>query len=191
MSGEALIRVGLITKTRGLRGELSVVPLTDDPERFRRLDSVYIEKPVAVGSSLNAHNKAQNRSFAVLHGNIENVIFHRGQVIVKFEGCDDVDAAQAFRGAYISITADQLVPLDKDSYFVFDLIGCAVYDTDGGCVGELTDVLKTGSNDVYIVKPAAGLGGENGNGDILVPALKTVVREIDIVNKRVVIDYDL
>ena len=206
MNGKDLIRVGLITKIRGLRGELSVMPLTDDPERFRRLNCVYIEKPAA--SNRNAASKPQ-QDFGVIRNEkhscginhdeniqcgaehserIEYVRFQRGQVIVKFEGCDDSDAAQAFRGSYISITANQLAPLNEGSFYIFDLLGCTVCGMDGGTVGVLKDVLETGSNDVYVIQP----GGNNikRTEEILVPALKSVVKDVDIANKRIVIDYE-
>ena len=184
MIDDGLIRVGLITRTRGTRGELSVKPLTGDPERFRLLGEVFIDKPVLRKIS------------------IESVRFHRGQVIVRFEGCGDANAAELYRGSYISIAKDQLVPLGKDSYFVFDLVGCAVYDKRGERLGELVDVLETGSNDVYVVKPDVRRdngrrsdsepdAGEVKNAeDILIPALKSVVREVDIGQKRIVVDYD-
>ena len=184
MNEDELIRVGLITRSRGTRGEVSVKPLADDPERFRLLREVYIDKPV------------------LRKDIIESVRFHRGQIIIKFEGCDDADAAELYRGGYISITEDQLIPLKKDSFYVFDLVGCAVYAKDGGFLGELVDVLETGSNDVYVVKPKkrrdkgnlydaapdADLS-EGKAGDILIPALKSVVREVDIAQKRIIVDF--
>jgi len=154
-----------------------VKPLTDNPERFQRLGGVFIETP------------AGNVSEAV----IANVRFHRGQVIALLEGCNDHDAAESYRGCYISISEDQLAPLEKDSFYIFDLIGCAVYDADGSLLGVLAEVLETGSNDVYVVRP--GPPGATGAAvssveDILIPALKTVVREVDVVGKRIIVNYN-
>lgn len=194
MNENDLVRIGLMTKARGLRGEVSVMPLTGDPERFRRLEKVFVEKP------FNAYV------------NVESVRYHRDQIILKLEGCDDANAAGVFRGSYISVTRDELIPLKKDSYFVFDLVGCMVYGDDGALLGELADVLETGSNDVYVVKTArqdcAGRKdhailinrtgpvnradpetcAETVKSEILIPALKSVVREVDIGNKRVTVN---
>ena len=214
MNGEALVRVGMITKPRGLGGELWVKPLTDDPERFRLLREVYIEKPDGRAKVPGTRQTAPGR-FEATQGRIEAIPgrivaapgrikaapglieatpgkikaarIHRGRVSVRIEGCGDVDAAQAYRGCYISVTREQLVELPEDSYFIFDLIGCAVYNLGGGEVGTITDVLETGSNDVYVVSPS-GAGARRA--DLLVPALKTVVKDVDVAGKRVIIDYD-
>jgi 16S rRNA processing protein RimM len=203
-----LIRVGLITKQRGLRGELSVMPLTGDPERFKRLEGVYVEMPAGGANAGRVGERDVNRFFNDIRSEkIASVRYHRGQVIVRFEGCDSAEAASMYRGAYISISEDQLVTLKKDSYFVFDLVGCSVFNTEGKYLGELVDVLETGSNDVYVVKP--GLAPPKGNEnlfsaadthlapgadiiaeDILIPALKTVILEVDIPNKRIVTAYE-
>ena len=165
MNNAELFRVGLITRPLGLKGELSVVPLTDDPERFRRLDEVYLEG-------------ADDGAAITLR--VEGVRYHRGRVIVKFEGCDDAAGAGAYRGSYISVTREMLLPLREGNWYVFDLVGCSVYDADGARLGELVEVLETGGNDVYVVRP------ELPGDDILIPALKSVVREVDVANKRIV-----
>jgi len=177
VNGDGLIRIGLINKVRGLRGELSVMALTDDPERFRLLDGVVIEKPGPDGKP--------DQLAAV---EIEYVNFHGGRVIVKFKGCDDAGAAAAYRGRYISIARDQLIPLRPDSYYVFDLVGCTVTDMDGARIGELTEVLETGGNDVYIVTPGRSGNATRKSADILIPALKSAVLEVDVINKRMVVD---
>lgn len=176
VTSDSLVRVGLITKARGLRGELTVKPLTDDPERFRRLGDAYIEYQAPPGK-IAAPGRVK----------IEAVRFHSGQVVVKFENCDDAEAASAYRGCYISVTRDQLVRPKKDSFFVFDLIGCSVFDAGGALLGELAEVLETGSNDVYVVRQPPTTAGEDA--DILIPALKSVVREVDVENKKIIVDY--
>ena len=149
MNERDLIKVGQITKTVGIKGELSVMPLTDDPERFRSLADVYVDKPVFRKET------------------IQNVRFHRERVIIKFENCDDSQTAYLYRGSYISIMRDQLAPLKKDSYYIFDLVGCAVYDESGTYIGELADVIETGSNDVYVVKSGSPrMGGFDSGGRV-------------------------
>jgi 16S rRNA processing protein RimM len=120
---------------------------------------------------------------------IERVRFHRGQVLVKFFGREDASAAESLRGNYISVTRDQLIPLEQDNYYVFDLIGCEVFDTAGEFYGKLVEVLETGGNDVYVVKPANAPGVQKKRGDILLPAIKSVILEVDIERKRIVADF--
>jgi len=179
MNGDGPVRIGMITKVHGLRGELSVMPLTDDPERFRLLKKVFIEKPGQSG-----------KPDQVSEAEIEYVSFHGGRVTIKFTGCDDTVAAGAYRGRYISIDRGQVLPLKPDSYYIFDLIGCIVYDTDGSRVGELAEVIETGSNDVYVVKPGLSPYAPRGDNDadILVPAIKSAVCEVDVANRRIVVD---
>ncbi|MDR3120345.1 MAG: ribosome maturation factor RimM [Clostridiales bacterium] len=198
-----LIRVGLITRAHGVRGEVVIKPLTDDPERFRSLRDVYLE---AGGGACGGKPEW---SAGIRPARLETARTHRGSVIARISGCDDADAANALRGSYISITKEQLVPLREGSFFDFDLVGCAVYEVEGLHLGTLTDVLETGSNDVYVVRPpegnAGGLAaggafgvpggskGPRGGGagrELLIPALKSVVKEVRISEKRIVVDWD-
>jgi 16S rRNA processing protein RimM len=87
-----------------------------------------------------------------------------------------MNAAEQLRGGYLEITREQLVPLPEGSYYIFEIIGLKVYDLDGAYLGEITDVLQTGANDVYVV--------ETGGKPLLIPALKQVVREVDLQGRR-------
>ena len=216
MSGADLVRVGLIGRVRGVKGELFVKPLTGNPKRLSELGDVHIEK--ADGT--------------VRPDKIEYVKLHSGQTVIKLLGCNDADAAGLYKGGYVSITADLLAPLGKDSYYIFDLIGCDVLDASGTTLGKVIDVLETGGNDVYVVRPIVGDNGgrlrkadgtdktagtdanavqhknEDGimrprrtgktgkpadsgayaDGDLLVPAIKSCVLEVSIDEKRMVVD---
>jgi 16S rRNA processing protein RimM len=116
---------------------------------------------------------------------VEFARFHRGQVFLKFYGYDDADSASALKGRYIAVARDQLVKLEEGAYFVFDLIGCAVRGLDGERLGILADVLETGSNDVYVVERP------DGGDDLLVPALKSVVKSVCIDDKTIIVDKSL
>lgn len=155
--------IGKVANTHGVKGEVKVLPLTDDPNRYSDLKWVYIEK----------ENKLQKF-------NIQSVKYVKGMVVVKFEGIDDMTAAEALKNTIIKINRADAIKLPKDSFFICDIIGIKVYDEDEKYLGTLKDVLKTGSNDVYIVK-------DEDNKEILVPALKTVIREISIEGKRMVV----
>ncbi|MDR1438447.1 MAG: ribosome maturation factor RimM [Clostridiales bacterium] len=175
-----LIRVGLIIKPHGTRGEVLVKPLTNDAGRYRKLESVYAEPAQAppVGPNRPASARAMGGMLA-----IEGVRFHNSLLFVKFAGYGDADAALALKGRYISVPRGQLVELAEDEYFVFDLVGCSVFSTAGALLGELADVLETGSNDVYVVRRAGGAP------DLLIPALKAYVKEVRIGDKTIVVDY--
>lgn len=155
------LRIGQIVRAHGVHGDVKIIPLTDDPARFRALKTAYLETagayaPVAV----------------------TGVRFQPGAVLLHLEGCDTVERAEALKNAYLCVNRSNAVKLKKDTYFVADLIGCDTFDSNGTAYGKLTDVLETGANDVYEIE----------NGKLLVPALKRVLREVDVENGRIVFD---
>lgn len=154
---EKFMTIGQITKPHGIRGEVKVYPLTDDVRRFRKLKKCFID------------NKEVNIVWCKIQAD---------RVILKLEDVDTVESAERFRGKYLNIPREDAVRLSRGSYFIVDLIGCKVYDTYEKYIGLLSDVIKTGSNDVYWVK---------GEKDVLVPALKDIVLNVDIENKKVTI----
>lgn len=158
-----LLQVGKIVNTHGIKGEVKVIPLTDDPERFHKLKWVFLER----------NSKLEKIE-------IQSVRFFKTTMIVKFAGIDDMTTAEGLKELYMLIDRKDAVKLPEDSFFICDLIGCQVFDEQGEKLGELTNILKTGSNDVYVVK-------NEDNRDILVPALKSVVKEISIDDKRVIV----
>ena len=162
--GENLVAVGRITGTYGVRGWLRVFPLTDFPERFYRLERVFLTGGRAPGEY-----------------HVERVEAHGRFFLLKFKEVPDANAAPALKGGFVCLPREELVPLPPGTYYVFELLGAAVYSTEGEFLGELKDVLQTGANDVYVV--------ESGRGaPLLVPALKQVVKEVDLENRRVLVD---
>ena len=97
-------------------------------------------------------------------------------VILTIEGYDTPEKANTLRGKYLCVDREHTIKLPKYTYFVADLIGCEVFDTDGICYGKLTDVLETGANDVYEIE----------KGKLMVPALKKLISEVDTEQKRIV-----
>ena len=133
---EDLLQVGVITTTHGVRGEVKVFPTTDDPARFKKLKNVILDT-----------GKEK------LELEIAGVKFFKNMVILKFKGIDDRNDVERMRQAKLLVTRENAVELGKDEYFIADLIGLSVIREDNGEVlGELTDVLQTGANDVYEVK---------------------------------------
>ena len=153
---EEMLRVGVITTTHGVRGEVKVYPTTDDAERFLELEEIWLDT-------------GKER----LPLKIQNVKFFKNMVILKFEGYDDINAVQAWRQKDLLVTREQAVELQEDEYFIGDLIGLHVEDEEGNALGVLRDVLETGANDVYLVS-------RTGEKDLMLPAIKDCIREVDL-----------
>jgi len=157
-----LIRIGQILTTHGIRGEVKVLPLTDNPKRYDELEYAYLEL---------------SPEYKKVH--IESVKYHQDVLLIKFKEYPDINAAEQLRNTYICITREQLMPLPPDHYYIFDLIGLNVYEKEN-YLGKIKDVISTGSNDVYVV--------ENDTKEILLPALKSVIKSIDLTNKKVFVE---
>lgn len=157
------LEVGKIVNTHGIKGEIKVIPLTDDPQRFKKLKKVFIDKAGSIEKV-----------------SIEDVKFQKNTVILKLKGIDDLTTAETLKDLYLKVDRQDAIKLPKDSFFVCDLIGCEVFDEKGKSLGILKDILKTGSNDVYSV-------GRENEKEILIPALKSVVKEIIIEDKKIIV----
>jgi 16S rRNA processing protein RimM len=156
------LSIGQIINIHGFRGEVKVYPLTDDVNRFKKLKEVFIEE----------NNQ-------LIKYEVEGVKFQSSTIIMKLKGIDTEEAANKLRNFYIKVDRRSAVKLPRDTYFICDLIDLEVYDDSGLLLGKVKDVLQTGSNDVYVVQTA--------DKDILIPALKEVVREIDIRNGKILV----
>ncbi len=153
---EELLRVGIISSTHGVRGEVKVYPTTDDPERFLDLDEVLLDA---------------GREQIVLK--ITNVKFFKNMAILKFKGYDSINDIEKYKGRDLLIRRDQAVDLDEDEYFITDLVGLQVVTDEGVNLGVLKEVMPTGANDVYIVQQ------ENGK-ELLIPAIKECILDVDL-----------
>jgi len=158
------LEIGQIVNTSGLKGVVKVKPFTDDITRFEKLKTVLIDK----GGKF-------------IEFEIEQVRYHKNMVMLKFKGIDDINQAEALRNLYIKINRKDAVKLPKDSYFIVDLLGLEVYTVQDQLLGTVYDIFPTGSNDVYVVKDELGK-------QILIPALKTVIKNIDIENKKIIVE---
>lgn len=157
------LSIGQIVNIHGFKGEVKVYPLTNDMSRFKKLTEVYVEE----------NNQ-------LVKYEIEDLKFLSTTIAMKLKGIDTEEAANKLRNFYIKVDRKSAVKLPKDSYFICDLIDLEVYDEKGMLLGTIRDVIQTGSNDVYVV--------HNSGKDILVPALKQVVKEIDMKNKKIVVE---
>lgn len=166
---EDILKVGVITSTHGVRGEVKVFPTTDDAKRFKRLKNVILDT---------------GKEKMPLE--IEQVKFFKNLVILKFKGLDNVDDVQKFRQKDLYVERKDAVSLRKDEYFIADLIDLEVFEEDGRKVGRLTDVISTGANDVYVVALEEGFA-ETESKEVLIPAIKQCIREVSIEEKKMVV----
>jgi len=155
--------IGKIVNTVGVSGEIKIFPTTDDPKRFGLLDTISI--------MLNG---------TMIEKSVKNVRYHRNLVMLRLDGIDDVNAANALRDGVIIVERDNALPLSENEYFLRDLLGIAVNTEDGDNLGVLRDVIFTGANDVYVVK------GDDGK-DLLIPAIKDCILSVNIEDKHMVV----
>ena len=153
---EQYLRVGVISSTHGLKGEVKVFPTTDDPERFRKLKKVYLDT---------------GKDYMPLK--VTGIKFFKKQVVLKFQEFQDINEIEKYRGKDLLIDREQAVPLAENENFIVDLIDMDVYDKEEKRLGTLTDVLQTGANDVYVVETDEGK-------EILLPAIPSCILDVDV-----------
>ena len=154
------IVIGKTGAPHGVKGEFKVIPMTDFPDRFQGMKHCFI-----------------GDHFVKITG----VRYQKNHVLMTIEGVETREAAAAMVGTLVSVDRSEAVPLAKGEYYVADILGLAVEETDGTVLGTVTDVIQTGSNDVYVVSMP------DREEDVLVPALKSVVKEISVENGRMVV----
>lgn len=160
---EELLRVGVITSTHGVRGEVKVFPTTDDPQRFKKLKNVILDD-----------------GKKTLDLEIQGVKFFKNMVILKFKGLDNMNDVEKFKQADLLVTREHAVKLKPGEYFIVDLIGLNGVTDQGEDIGTLTDVIQTGANDVYVFTDQSGK-------DLLVPKIPDCIKEIDLEAGKVLV----
>jgi 16S rRNA processing protein RimM len=156
--------VGEVTRPHGLQGAVRILPVTDFPERLLRLRRVAVR-----------HAGGRARMMTVEHAEPSGRF-----VVMKFTGVDTPDDAAALRGATIEIPAADAAPLPPGQFYVFQIVGLRARTPAGEVVGEVVDVLRTGSNDVYVVRAPGGT-------ETLVPAVEGVIESIDLAAGEVIV----
>lgn len=159
---EQYLRTGMILRPHGVAGGMKLLPLTHDVNRFKSMKKAYVERngkyePVA----------------------LERVSIGREAVLFWLAGVTTREGAEALRNCYLCVDRAHAAPPPEGQYFVADLIGCRVADTDGRELGILTDVMETGANDVYVIL---------GEKELLVPALKKLLARVDVEERRILLD---
>ena len=161
---ETLITIGKIVNTQGHRGMLRIFPLTDFPDRFLEMKEVLVE----LGGKVTPYH-------------IEEASLYKKYILIKFKEILDMNMAERLKGSLLKVPRQELKPLPEDSFYIFDIVGLKVYDTGGNLLGQVGDIIQTGANDVYVVD-------REGGKPLLIPALKKVVREVDVPGGRMTVD---
>ena len=160
---EDLVAIARVAKPRGLRGEMVAEILTDFPERFESVSAI-----TAVLS-----DGATERLTLSDHW------FQSGRVVLKFETIDRIEDAERFRNADICVNETEAVDLESDEYFDWQLEGCRVETVESETIGIVTSVMRTGATEILVVA---------GEKEFLIPFAEAICTEVDIENKRIVID---
>lgn len=153
---EQFLRVGVIASTHGIKGEVRVFPTTDDINRFKDLKEVFLD----TGKEM-------------LTLSIEQVKFSKNMAILKFKGYNKIEETEVFKGKDLLITRENAVKLAPNENFITDLIGLSVVTDEGTPFGTVSDILKTGANDVYVI---AGLDGN----EYLFPSIKECILNVEL-----------
>lgn len=160
------LTVGRLVNTHGIRGEVKVLPSTDFPgERF------------APGSRLTLHAPD---SSAALEVEVASAREHKGTYLVSFKGFDNINQVLPYKGWTVKVPASHRVPLGEGEYYFHDIIGCAVVTEEGEELGRISEILRPGANDVWVVERPQGR-------PVLIPYIRDVVLDVDVAAKRVTI----
>jgi 16S rRNA processing protein RimM len=152
--------IGQIVGPFGLKGEAKVEILTDYPDRFAEMSEVLL------GPGRTPTRLAGMRR-------------HQGRLLLKLEGVETPEAVDALRGAELAVPRSEAVPLPEGHYFLDEVIGSEVIVEDGRHIGTVSDVLRTGSNDVFVTR-------RNGE-EHLIPVIADAIVELDVPAKRIVV----
>lgn len=160
------LKIGKILKPQGIRGELKVLPLTDDPRRFIGLKTAYMKK---------------GEEFVPVR--LMGARVDRDTAYIFIEKVYDRNEAEKLRNEFLYIDRENAIKLPEGRYFIVDLIGCTAVDRKGNTLGVLTDVLQPGANDVYVIKRPNGK-------ELLVPVVDAFVDDINIETKTIRINAE-
>lgn len=155
-----LLEIGKIVNTHALRGDVKIQYWCDDAEIFHELEYVYAD-----GEKLEITNSRLHKNFVILH----------------FKGIDDINIAESYKNKVLTVERDMLGELPDGTYYICDLLGLEVKKNDGTVLGTIEDIIKTGSNDVYVVNTGK-------DKPILLPVIDDVVKEVNIDNGYVIVE---
>ena len=162
---DELVAIAKIVRSRGLRGEAVAEVLTDFPERFDGLEDVTAVLPGGEQRELK----------------LENAWFQKERIVLKFEGLESVEDAEALRDAEICIPEQDAVELDEGEFFDWQLQGCEAVTTEGEVIGKVRELLRTGGTEVLVIDAPDGR-------EVLIPFAESICTEVDVDAKRITVD---
>ena len=154
------VPVGKLSRTHGLKGEFKFHSLFNDQESLQSWSHLKLQGDQGIATELE---------FESLRGNPSSLI-------IKFKGIDSIDDAQALAGQNVFAPEDEFPELPEGEYYRFEIVGLDVYDEAGRGYGKVTEVIVTGSNDVYVVS--------DGKKEILLPMIDQVVKKINLAEQK-------
>lgn len=163
---EGVMAVGLIVGAHGLQGEMKIEPHTDYEDRFA------VGNTLLLGEDLLAVQIRTSRS-------------HKGFQLIRIDGVDSRTDVDLLRGQWLFIRESDATSLEEDVYWIHDIVGLSVIDTEGRALGTVRNILQTGANDVYIIEPANNI---NKGREILLPAIAEVVQKVDLDARTITVE---
>lgn len=154
-------RVGVIANSHGVKGEVKVYPTTDDVNRFKELETIYLD---------------ENDTYRELH--IKSVKFVKNMVVLGFEEFNNMNDILGFKGMDLYVDREHAIPLNEGEFYVADMVGADIVTDEGDHFGTLKDVIKTGANDVYVINTDDGK-------EVLFPSIPDCILEKDLENKLI------
>ncbi len=154
---DGYIAIGRVTAAHNLHGEVRVELHTDFPERFAKGVKIFI------GSDLQETT-------------VETARPHKLMLLVKIAGINNRSDAEQLRGQWLFVHETNAVPLDDDTFWVHEIIGMKVESDEGEALGQISDVIFTGANDVYVLQ---GSDSEGNPRELLLPAIGDVIKKVD------------
>jgi len=163
---EKWFNVGKIVNTHGIRGEVRVISRTDFPEeRYKKGNTLYI---------------FMEKSKEPIEVIVKSHRVHKSFDLLSFEGYDNINLVEKFKGAMLKVPESQLGELNEGEYYFHEIIGCTVVTEEGETVGTVSEILTPGANDVWVVKR------DNGK-EVLIPYIEDVVKKVDVERKTITI----
>lgn len=160
---EQFLRVGVFANTHGVHGEIKLFPTTDDVNRFKKGVPVFLDTK-------------QGKKELVISG----VKYFKNMVILKFDGINNINDIEKFKGCDVLVDREHAVELEEDEYFICDVLGAKVVTEEGEELGTLKDVMQTGANDVYVITL------KNGK-EALFPVIPDCVKDINVEDKVITV----
>ena len=160
------LKVGKIVNTHSLKGEVKVISSTDfEEQRFEKGTELLITRGNQVVKEVT----------------VESYRTHKNNLLVKFVGIDSIEETEKLKNLQIKIDSENIGELEENEYYFHEIIGCEVFDENGKSLGEISEILTPGANDVWVIK------SQNGK-EILIPYIEDVVKKIDVENKKIDIE---